>query len=298
MAKIVLCVPNFSEGRDNEVIEKIVDVFRNTDGVQVLNYLPDKDHNRTVVNAMGEPEKVKKSMVDAAKLASELIDMTKHEGAHPRMGAIDVVPFIPIAEVSMEECVQYAKEVGEQIGALGIPVYLYEEAAQKPERKNLADVRKGQYEAFFEKITQPEWKPDFGPQEMNAKSGCTAVGARMALVAFNVNLNTDKLEVADAIAKKVRFIGGGLRFVKAMGVNLEDRKQVQVSMNLVNYKKTSIYRALELIKAEAARYGVTVYGTELVGMVPLEALVESAEYYMQLENFDINQIVEKKLLEK
>ncbi|MDO4792880.1 glutamate formimidoyltransferase [Filifactor villosus] len=296
MGKIVHCVPNFSEGRNEEVIEKIVDSFRNIEGVTLLNYSPDKDHNRTVVNVMGDPAKVKDAMVAAAKAATELIDMSKHEGAHPRMGAVDVVPFIPVAEVTMEECVEYAKEVGERIGALGVPVYLYEEAASKPERKNLADVRKGQYEGFFEKITQEGWKPDFGPGEMNAKTGCTAVGARIALVAFNVNLNTDKLEIADAIAKKVRFIGGGLRFVKAMGVMLEDRNQVQVSMNLVNYKKTSIYRAIELIKAEAARYGVTVYGTELVGMVPLEALVESAEYYMQLEDFDVNQIIEKQLL--
>lgn len=298
MAKIVHCVPNFSEGRNHEVIEKIVDSFRNIDGVTLLNYSPDQDHNRTVVNVMGDPDKVKDAMVNAAKVATELIDMSKHEGAHPRMGAVDVVPFIPVSDISMEDCVGYAKEVGERIGALGVPVYLYEDAASKPERKNLADVRKGQYEGFFEKITQPEWKPDFGPAEMNAKTGCTAVGARIALVAFNVNLNTDKIEIADAIAKKVRFIGGGLRFVKAMGVMLEDRNQVQVSMNLVNYKKTSIYRAIELIKAEAARYGVTVYGTELVGMVPLEALVETAEYYMQLENFDVNQIIEKQLLDR
>lgn len=296
MGKIVHCVPNFSEGRNEEVIEKIVDSFRNIEGVTLLNYSPDKDHNRTVVNVMGDPAKVKDAMVAAAKTATELIDMSKHEGAHPRMGAVDVVPFIPVAEVSMEECVEYAKEVGEKIGALGVPVYLYEEAASKPERKNLVDVRKGQYEGFFEKIAQEGWSPDFGPKEMNAKTGCTAVGARIALVAFNVNLNTDKIEIADAIAKKVRFIGGGLRFVKAMGVMLEDRNQVQVSMNLVNYKKTSIYRAIELIKAEAARYGVTVYGTELVGMVPLEALVESAQYYMQLEDFDVNQIIEKQLL--
>ncbi|WP_097027574.1 glutamate formimidoyltransferase [Clostridium peptidivorans] len=297
MAKLVECVPNFSEGRNKEVVERIVDEVRKVKEVKLLDYSSDEDHNRTVVTFIGSPEKVKEAVVNMAKVATELIDMTTHHGAHPRMGAVDVVPFTPVADITMEECIEIAKEVGKEIGSLGIPVYLYEDAATKPERKNLADVRKGQYEGFFEKIVKPEWKPDFGPQEMNAKSGCTAVGARVALVAFNVNLGTDRLEVADAIAKKVRFIGGGLRFVKAIGLKLEERNQVQVSMNLVNYEKTAVYRAFEMIKIEAKRYGVPVVGSEVIGTVPMKALLDAAEYYLQIENFDINQILEKRLLE-
>ncbi|PRR76867.1 hypothetical protein CLLI_28010 [Clostridium liquoris] len=297
MAKLVECVPNFSEGRDKVLIEKIVDEVRKVKGVKLLDYLPDEDHNRTVVTMIGAPGQVKEAVINAAKVATELIDMTKHQGGHPRMGATDVVPFTPVSDVTMEECIQLAKEVGEAIGNWGIPVYLYEDAATKPERKNLADIRKGQYEGFFEKIKAEEWKPDFGPHAMNAKSGCTAVGARVSLVAFNVNLGTDNVEIASAIAKKVRFIGGGLRFVKAIGLKLEERNIVQVSMNLVNYEKTSVYRAFEMVKMEAKRYGVPVIGSEVIGTVPMKALLDCAEYYLQIENFDMNQILEKRLLE-
>lgn len=232
-----MCIPNYSEGRDLEKVDKIVECFRAKENVKLVDYQPDKDHNRTVVEVIGEPEAIIKAVIESVKVAQEVIDMTKHEGAHPRMGAVDVVPFVPITEVTTEDCVEYAKEVGKAIGELGIPVYLYEDAATTPGRQNLAKVRKGQYEGFFEKIKEEEWKPDFGPQEMNAKSGATAVGARFHLVAFNVNLNTDKVEIADAIAKKVRHIGGGLRFAKAIGLPLEERGQVQVSMNLVNFEK-------------------------------------------------------------
>ncbi|GAA0718218.1 glutamate formimidoyltransferase [Clostridium malenominatum] len=297
MAKLVECVPNFSEGRNKEVIEKIVDEVRKVKNVKLLDYLPDEDHNRTVVTMIGNPDSVKEAVINLTKKATELIDMTTHHGGHPRMGATDVIPFTPVSDVTMEECIQLAKEVGEVVGSLGIPVYLYEDAASKPERKNLADVRKGQYEGFFEKIKGEEWVPDFGPQEMNAKSGCTAVGARVALVAFNVNLGTDRLEIADAIAKKIRFIGGGLRFVKGIGLKLEERNIVQVSMNLVNYEKTAVYRAFEMVKMEAQRYGVPVLGSEVIGTVPMKALLDAAEYYLQIENFDINQILEKRLLE-
>ncbi len=296
--KRVMCIPNYSEGRDLEKVEKIVDCFRTKQGVKLVDYQPDKDHNRTVIEVIGEPEAVIKAMIESAKVAQEVIDMSTHHGAHPRMGAVDVVPFVPITEVTTEDCVEYAKQVGQAIGELGIPVYLYEDAATKPERKNLAKVRKGEYEGFFEKIKEDGWEPDFGPREMNKKSGATAVGARFHLVAFNVNLNTDKVEIAEAIAKKVRHIGGGLRFVKAIGLPLEERHQVQVSMNLVNFEKTRIYQALEMIKAEARRYGVSVYGTEIIGMVPLQALVDSAAYYMQIENFRADQIIETLLIEE
>jgi len=298
MAKIVECVPNFSEGRDKEKIERIVDEVRKVKGVKLLDYSSDVDHNRTVVTFVGDVEGVLEAAFNMTKKACELIDMRTHTGGHPRMGAMDVIPFIPVREVTMEECVEIAKALGKRIGEeLGVPVYLYEEAATRPERKNLADVRKGQYEGFFEKIKNPEWTPDFGPSEMNEKSGCTAVGARVPLVAFNVNLNTPNLEIADKIAKTVRFIGGGLRFVKAMGVKLEDRNITQVSMNLVNYEKTAIYRAFEMVKMEAKRFGVEVVGSEIVGLVPMKALVDSLEYYLQLENFSIDQVLEHRIAE-
>jgi glutamate formiminotransferase / 5-formyltetrahydrofolate cyclo-ligase len=298
MAKLIECVPNFSEGRDNAIIEKIVEEVRKVEGVKLLDYSSDADHNRTVVTMVGTPEATAEAAFNLVKKASELIDMSKHSGGHPRMGATDVVPFIPVRDMTAAEAAEVSKQVGKRIGEeLGIPVYLYEDAASVPERKNLADVRKGQYEGFFEKITKPEWKPDFGPAVMNAKSGCTAVGARVPLVAFNVNLGTDKFEIADKIAKTVRFLGGGLRFVKAMGVTLEDRGIVQVSMNLVNYEKTAVYRAYEMVKMEAARYGVPVVGTEVIGLVPMQALLDCAEYYLQIENFSVEQVLEHRISE-
>lgn len=297
MAKLVECVPNFSEGRNKEVVEKIVDEVRKINGVKLLDYSSDEDHNRSVITMIGAPEKIKEAVLNASEVAIELIDMSKHQGAHPRMGAVDVVPFTPVSDITMEECIELAKEVGEEFGKLNIPVYLYEDAATKAERKNLADIRKGQYEGFFEKIKEENWKPDFGPQAMNIKSGCSAIGARVPLVAFNVNLGTDDVEIAKAIAKKVRFIGGGLRFVKAIGLKLEERNIVQVSMNLVNYEKTAVYRAFEMVKMEAKRYGVSVIGSEVIGTVPMRALLDCAEYYLQIENFDANQILEKRLLE-
>lgn len=298
MARIVECVPNFSEGRNKGVIEAIVDEVRKINGVKLLDYSPDEDHNRTVVTFVGDPENIKAAAFNLAKKASELIDMRVHKGGHPRMGATDVIPFIPVSDVAMADCIAIAREVGKRIGEeLGIPVYLYEDAASADYRKNLADVRKGQYEGFFDKIKQQEWKPDFGPGEMNAKSGATAVGARVPLVAFNVNLGTSDIEIADKIAKTVRFLGGGLRFVKAMGVKLEERNIVQVSMNLVNYEKTAVYRAYEMVKMEAQRYGVPVVGTEVIGLLPMKALIDCAEYYLQIEDFSIDQVLEKRIVE-
>ena len=296
MAKIVECVPNFSAGRNREEVEAIVDVVRSAPGVILLDYAPDNDHNRTVVTFIGTPEAVEETAFLLAKKASTVIDMSKHTGGHPRMGAMDVCPFIPVRGVTMDECAAIAKRVGERIGQeLSIPIYLYEEAATRPERKNLATIRKGEYEGFFEKIKKAEWIPDFGPQEMNVKSGCTVVGARFFLIAYNINLGTDSMEIANAIAKKIRFIGGGLRYVKAMAVKLEDRGIVQISMNLVNYEKTAVYQAFEMVKMECQRYGVPVLGSEIVGLVPTAALVASAEYYLQLENFRMDQVLEHKL---
>lgn len=298
MAKLVECVPNFSEGRDKEIIEKIVDEVRKTEGVKLLDYCSDKDHNRSVVTMIGGPQEVKEAAFKLIKKASELIDMSKHEGAHPRMGATDVVPFIPIKDITTEECVELAKELGKRVGEeLNIPVYLYEDAATAPERQNLANIRKGQYEGFFEKIKQPEWKPDFGPNEMNEKSGATVIGARFPLIAYNVNLGTDNIEIANAIARKIRHINGGLRYAKAVGVMLTERNIAQVSINLVQYEKTAIYAAQEMVKMEAKRYGVPVVGAEVIGLVPMKALIDCAEYYLQIENFDINQVLESRLSE-
>jgi glutamate formiminotransferase len=298
MARIIECIPNFSEGRDKEKVEKIVDVFRNAEGVKLLDYSSDPDHNRTVVTVVGNPEQLEKAIVDMAERVYDIIDMSSHKGAHPRMGALDVVPFVPIDGVTMDECVEMANRVGKVIGErFNIPVYLYEKAATGSHRENLATVRKGQYEGFFEKIKEESWAPDYGPREVNVKGGCVAVAARQPLVAFNVNLGTDKLEIADAIAKTVRHLGGGLRFVKAMGVMLDDRNIAQVSMNLVNYEKTAVYRAFEMVKMEAKRYGVPVVGSEVIGLVPMASLINSAEYYLQIENFSMDQILEKRISE-
>lgn len=298
MARIVECIPNFSEGRDKEKIEAIVNVFRGVEGVKLLDYSSDADHNRSVVTVVGEPEALEKAIINMAEKVYENIDMSAHTGAHPRMGALDVVPFVPIDGITMEECVEIANRVGKVIAErFNIPVYLYEKAATASHRENLATVRKGQYEGFFEKIKEDKWAPDYGPKEVNAKGGCVAIAARQPLVAFNVNLGTDNLQIADTIAKTVRHLGGGLRFAKAMGVMLEDRNIAQVSMNLVNYEKTAVYRAFEMVKMEAKRYGVPVVGSEVIGLVPMAALINSAEYYLQIENFSMDQILERRISE-
>lgn len=298
MAKIIQCVPNFSEGRDKEVVEKIVDEIRVIEGVKLLDYSMDKDHNRSVVTFIGEPEKVIEAAFNATKVAAELIDMTTHEGGHPRMGATDVIPLVPIADVTMEECVEYSKKLGKRIGEeLNIPVFLYEKSATSPNRENLADVRRGQYEGMAEKLKEEEWKPDFGPSKLNIKAGVTAVGARMPLVAFNVNLGTDDVEIAKNIAKVVRAKTGGFTYCKAIGLEIAERGIVQVSMNMVDYTKTSLFRVFDAIEREARRYGVNVIGSEIIGLVPMQALVDVADYYLRLEGFDSSQILEKRMYE-
>lgn len=298
MNKIVECVPNFSEGRDLEKVEKIVDSFRAKEGVKLLDYSTDKDHNRLVVTVVGEPEALKKAVIEAIGTAVGSIDLNQHKGQHPRMGAVDVVPFIPIRNVSMEEAIALSKEVAKEVAEkYNLPVFLYEKAASAPHRENLAAIRKGEFEGLKEKMEKPEWKPDFGPDTPHPTAGGTVIGARMPLVAYNVNLNTNKLEIADAIAKKVRFLGGGLRFCKAMGVELTDRNIVQVSMNLTDYTKTAIYRAHELVRIEANRYGVSVVGAEIIGLVPMDALIDTAAYYLGLEGFSTKQVLETHLME-
>jgi len=298
MNHIIECVPNFSNGRDKDVLESIVEVFRGKQDLKLLDYEADKDHNRSVVTVIGTAESLQASIVEAVGVATRLIDLRQHEGAHPRMGATDVIPFIPIKNSSMEECIELSKNVGKKIAELhNIPVFLYEKSASSPERENLSNIRKGQFEGMNEKIKLPEWTPDFGGTEIHPSAGVVAVGARMPLVAFNVNLNTPNKAIADAIARKVRYIGGGLRYVKAMGVELSDRGQVQVSMNMTDYTKTSLYQSYEMVKMEATRYGVSVVGTEVIGLAPMASLIDVASYYLQIENFDFRQIIESRLLE-
>lgn len=296
MDGIIECVPNFSEGRRPEIIEKIVDSVRGVEGVQLLDYSSDEDHNRTVVTLVGSAGPLKTALHAMFERVLELIDLRNHKGGHPRMGAIDVVPFIPVRNVSMEDCAKLAEEFGKEVWEkYQIPVYLYEDAARKKERKNLSKVREGQFEGFAEKIKKPDWAPDIGEPKLHESFGAVAIGARMFLIAYNVNLGTNDIEIANTIARAVRHISGGLRFCKGMGVELKERGIVQVSMNLVNYKKTPIYRVQELIKIEAARYGVPVVGTELVGLMPMDALFETAAYYLQLENPNVEQILESRL---
>jgi len=298
MNKIVECVPNFSEGRDLEKVERIVNAFRAKENVKLLDYSNDKDHNRMVITVIGEPEAIKNAVIEAVGIAVKEIDLTKHEGQHPRMGAVDVIPFIPIKEMTILEADELAKEVGKIVAEkYDLPVFLYEKSASASHRENLATVRKGEFEGLIDKMKLPEWKPDFGSEERHPTAGAVAVGARMPLIAFNVNLNTDRLEIADAIAKKVRYLGGGLRFCKAMGVELKDQGIVQVSMNLTDFTRTSIYQAVEMIRFEAQRYGITIAGSELIGLVPLQAVVDTASYYLGLENFSIKQILETHLME-
>jgi glutamate formiminotransferase / 5-formyltetrahydrofolate cyclo-ligase len=296
--KIIECVPNFSEGRDLDKIEKIVNPFRGKDGVKLLDYQRDEDHNRLVVTVVGEPDAVKKAVIEAIGVAVEVIDLRVHKGQHPRMGAVDVVPYIPIKNVSVEEAVKLANETAREVSEkYGLPIFLYEKAATSPQRENLANVRKGEFEGMTQKMTQPEWVPDYGPSQAHPSAGATAVGVRMPLVAFNVNLGTDNLEIASKIAKNVRFIGGGLRFCKAMGVELKERGIVQVSMNMTDYTKTALYRAYELVKIEARRYGVSVVGTEVIGLLPMEALIDTAVYYLGIEDFSMDQILETRIME-
>lgn len=299
MNQIIECVPNFSEGRDKSKIEKIVDSFRAKDGVKLLDYSSDENHNRTVVTVVGEHEALKAAVLEAVGKAVELIDLTKHEGQHPRMGAVDVIPFIPIKNADMEECIALSKEVGKEIAErFNFPVFLYEKSASAPHRENLAAIRKGEFEGMAEKIHQPEWHPDFGPEERHPTAGTVAVGARMPLVAFNINLNTNRLDIATAIGKRIRHINGGFRFVKAMGVDLADRGIVQVSINMTDFTRTALYRVFETVKFEAARWGVTIAGSEIIGLVPMAALVDTCEYYLGLEDFSMKQVLESRIMEE
>jgi glutamate formiminotransferase/formiminotetrahydrofolate cyclodeaminase len=304
MEKIVECVPNFSEGRDLGIIRAITGQIDAVEGVKLLGADPDKDYHRTVVTFVGKPDAVVEAAFAATRKAAELIDMTRHQGEHPRMGATDVVPFVPVTGVTMDECVQLAHRYGQRVGEeLGIPVYLYEEAATQPERRNLATVRKGEYEGLADKLKDPQWKPDYGPAQMNERSGAVIAGARVFLIAYNVNLDTENVDLASTIAQNIRESGrvlkddqgrairdergkvkrqpGTLKAVKAMGVLLEAHHISQVSMNLVNYEITPPHVAFEECRRQAERLGAEVTGSEIVGVTPLEAMVMAARHHLQ-----------------
>lgn len=297
MAKIVECIPNISEGRRTEVVEACIGVIKEVPGVILLDYSSDPSHNRSVITMVGEPEQVAEAAFRLAKAARDNIDLTVHTGEHPRMGAIDVIPFVPIKEMTVAECVELSKTVGERIASeLEIPVFLYEDSASAPHRKNLASIRKGQFEGMAEKVHEDDWHPDFGGERIHPTAGVVAVGARAPLVAYNINLSTSDIKIADKIAKIIRERSGGFRHVKALGVMLEDRNIAQVSINMCNYEKTPLYRVFELVRIEAARYGVTITGSEIIGLAPMNALIDTAEYYLQLEGFSKAQVLENRLM--
>jgi glutamate formiminotransferase / 5-formyltetrahydrofolate cyclo-ligase len=295
--RLIECVPNISEGRDAAVLERIVEAVRKTAGVELLDWSADPDHNRAVLTYVGDPDAVLAATQAMCLEAFALIDMRKHEGAHPRLGAVDVIPFVPLRGVTEEEAVVLARRLGEWIGEQGVPVYYYQDAATRPERASLPDVRRGEYEALAARLATPEGQPDAGEAVFNAKSGASIVGVRFPLIAFNVNLATADLGIAKRIAEAVRFSGGGYRYVRAMGVALEEKGQVQVSTDIVNYEKTPIHRLLETIRSEAARYGVAVVECELIGLAPLAAFEDVVRHYMQIHSFSAGQIIESRLLE-
>ncbi len=291
---LVECIPNFSEARRPEVVEQIMAAIRAVNGAQILDHHSDLDHNRTVVTFVGTPAAVEEAAFQAIKTAGKLIDLDKHQGAHPRLGATDVVPFVPISDVTMQECVEMARRLGKRVGSeLSIPVYLYEAAAARPERQNLENIRRGEYEALKTEIgVKPEREPDFGPTSVTP-AGATVIGARAPLIAFNIYLTTDDVSIAQKIAKAVRHSSGGFRYVKALGLLVEGR--AQVSMNLTDFRHTPVYRVMEAVRSEASRYGVAVHHSELVGLIPQDALRDSAAWYLQLDGFQTEQVLEEKL---
>lgn len=292
---VIECIPNISEGRRKDVLDECAAAIRAT-GVHLLDVKPDASHNRTVYSFAGDRAAVKSAALALFDHALKAIDLRQHSGEHPRLGAVDVVPFVPIEGVTMADCVALAKEVGGEVARrYGLPVYLYEEAASRPDRRNLEDIRRGEFEGLAAKMRQPAWAPDFGPSHPHVSAGASVVGARMALIAYNVNLATNRLDVAKKIAAAIRQSSGGLRFVKAMGIELADRGIVQVSINLTNYEKTPVFRVFELVKREAARYGVAVLESEIVGLIPSAALTASAAWYLQADTFSDEQILENKL---
>ena len=296
---IIESIPNVSEGRRPEIITRMAEAITNTPGVRLLDSSSDASHNRSVFTIVGDAPSLKAATLALFEVAVETIDLRTHKGEHPRLGAVDVVPFVPIEGATTEDCVALARDVAATVAErFALPVFLYEDASKNPARKNLEDIRRGEFEGLTVKMSTPGWTPDFGPSQPHESAGASVIGARMPLIAYNINLNSDRLDVAKKIAAAVRHSTGGLRFVKAMGVMLEDRKIAQVSMNLTNFQKTPIFRVFEMVKREAERYGVTILESEIVGLAPSAALMATAEYYLQIEGFSANQVLENKLRSK
>jgi glutamate formiminotransferase len=296
---IIESIPNVSEGRRPEIITRMAEAITNTPGVRLLDSSSDASHNRSVFTIVGDAPSLKAATLALFEVAVETIDLRSHKGEHPRLGAVDVVPFVPIEGATTEDCVALAKDVAATVAErFALPVFLYEDASKNPARKNLEDIRRGEFEGLTAKMSTPGWTPDFGPAQPHESAGASVIGARMPLIAYNINLNSDRLDVAKKIAAAVRHSTGGFRFVKAMGVMLEDRNIAQVSMNLTNYQKTPIFRVFEMVKREAERYGVTILESEIVGLVPSAALMATAEYYLQIEGFSGDQVLENKLRSK
>ena len=293
---IIECVPNVSEGRRRDVVEALADAVRRVNGVRLLDYSSDASHNRSVLTFVGDAAALKAAVLALFEKAVHAIDLRSHSGEHPRVGAVDVVPFIPIEGATMADCVALARETGAAVASqFDLPVFLYENAATRPARANLEDIRRGQFEGLDAKLADPEWAPDFGPARPHPTAGASVIGARMPLIAFNVNLATDNLDVARKIARAVRHSSGGFRYVKAMEVMLHDRGLAQVSMNLTNYEKTPLHRVFETIRHEAERHGVRVLESEIIGLVPAKALFDTAEYFLQIGRFGPDQVLETKL---
>jgi glutamate formiminotransferase len=296
MARLIESVPNISEGRRAEVVEAAVAALRSAGGLRVLDVQSDRDHNRSVLTVAGDDQALREGLLALFAVAAERIDLRTHQGEHPRLGAVDVVPFVPVEDATMADCVALAREVGQEAAQrYGIPVFLYEEAATAPHRRNLEDIRRGQFEGLADKMRDPLWAPDFGPAQPHPTAGATVVGARMPLIAYNINLGTPDLEVARRIAKAIRHSTGGYRHVKAMGVMLEQRKLAQVSINMTDFKRTPLHRVFETVRSEAERHGVHVVGSEIVGLVPSEALFDAAAHYLRLEGFTPDQVLERKM---
>lgn len=294
--EIIECIINISEGQNRANVDYVVDGVKTTPGCFLLDYSSDADHNRTVITFIGNRQSLPVAVKELYKRALEKIDLRHHKGEHPRMGAVDVIPFVPIQDITMEDCIALSKDVAHMIWTeFKVPVYLYEESQSKADRKNLAVIRKGEFEGLADKMKKPEWAPDYGETAPHQAAGATVVGARMPLIAFNVNLGTSDIKIANTIAKNVRGSSGGLMAVKGMGVELKERGIVQVSMNMVNYKKSPLFRVFEMIRSEAERYGVPVVGSEIIGLVPQDALFETAEFYLRIENYTPTCVLEGKV---
>jgi glutamate formiminotransferase / 5-formyltetrahydrofolate cyclo-ligase len=293
---LIECVPNVSEGRRTEVVDALVDAVRRTPGVRLLDYSSDNAHNRSVFTIVGDAPSLKAAVLALFEAALPRIDLGVHAGEHPRIGAVDVVPFVPIEGVTMDQCVELARDTASEVAQrFQVPVYLYEDASTNPARKNLEDIRRGEFEGLQTKMSGPGWAPDYGPARPHPTAGASVIGARMPLIAYNINLATNRLDVAKKIAAAIRYSSGGFRYVKAMGVALEDRGIVQVSINLTNYERTPMFRVFEAVRREAARYGVAILESEIIGLIPAAALMASAEHALQLASFTPEQILENKL---